>query len=308
MRGRILAAATAVTALAAAGWATTQPAAAPLLAGATDAAAPTVATQSILFEDATSEADDALLARAEEELTRRCMRDLGLPYYPGRSEPPYTRQPTASGGYGLARDFRAWPHGLVRQQVDFLQGLVGAEGQAYSDALNGTARAYTSLTLPTGLVVGFSRSGCVAEARRTVYGDVEAHAGFSGWRNILRGEAALGANAQPALVEALDRWRECMRSMGEPTETHPEDISSRLRGQFAEKGPTPALAAEEVRLAALDMTCRTQSNFDAAQIAAREVSLQVVKSKRAAVLNEFLEWRSASLERAANLIQGTDSS
>ncbi|GID30449.1 hypothetical protein [Paractinoplanes brasiliensis] len=164
--------------------------------------------------------EQSLLRRTEHALTRDCMARRGYPY-PAAGTDTVLDDPWRPDldsrrrhGYGFAR-----PGPSAGR---YPPGLTGSQRSGYESALSGERRA--TLRLSSGPRFTFATTGCLAESRIRLYGDVmdAARADYVPQEafNALLPHIA----ADPDLHEATRKWSSCMRGRG-----HPYDSMSAAR-------------------------------------------------------------------------------
>ncbi|MEU3427873.1 hypothetical protein [Streptomyces gardneri] len=219
-------------------------------------------------------ADDRLLHDAEQRLLRDCMRRHGFTYevFPLDDDSGAT-----DFVYVLDDEDRARRHGYgsdLRRQRDartasdpnraYFAALPADRKAAALAAANGTSPKGLTVTLPGGGSLQRSDTGCVAESRRGLYGDLGAW-----FRASARVEALVRIRrsrvvADPGYRERLGAWRECMRRAGHafaaPADARAAALSpERPLGREREV----ALALAEVRCGRDAELARTARDLDA---------------------------------------------
>jgi hypothetical protein len=205
-----------------------------------------------------------LLERAEDVLTRQCMRRHGFRYHTATPPTVEERQGT---GYVLADVAWAREHGygtrirdrwLAAKQrnpnVAYYATLSPADRRRYDRALDGGPdRSRVSVKLPTGGTVTSVMGGCTATANEALYGDRAT------WFRADKVATNLRPLYVPAIMRdtrfttALAAWRRCMAARGHRYADPPE-IRARLPRLTKDLGPDEAHSFE-VRLAVAEATC-----------------------------------------------------
>ncbi|MET9484992.1 hypothetical protein [Streptomyces sp. NPDC006638] len=242
----------------------------------------------------------SLLRWAEEELTHRCMVDRGFPQ-------PYG--PTAHG-----RDDTAWRPDLDARRIrgygfteaaptaddQYPAGLPVTQRARYARALTGDRDHRASLRLSSGPEFTFSASGCLAEGRAGLYGDVMAAAKVSYVPQEAH-NAIYGRIAQdPVMARALARWASCMKRRGHP---YPSMEAARAAARHGPGGTDDARADRqfEVRTAVADAECALAADVPgAAESAGRRHAVGLTSEQRRD-LNSATDLRAAALVRAREL-------
>jgi len=216
----------------------------------------------------------ALLAVREDEFVAGCMREEGFSYTPasagfsdaGRSiEPPeLTVERARVYGYQWPELPEAEPNGsgnmppIGNSEDDALH--------AWGEALQGAGDDMASIELSFGLL-SIPRDGCRGEARAWVAGDIETYLGWVaalGEIDGLRNQSISRTEADPLVMDVLDRWRVCMRAEGfdvneiyeAPSLAWSKDVVQPTDGQHI----APP-SDWEIGVAVADATCRDSSGY-----------------------------------------------
>ncbi|QES10241.1 hypothetical protein DEJ44_34525 [Streptomyces venezuelae] len=182
-------------------------------------------------------AQDALLKAAEHRLVADCMKGHGL---------SPTSRPRAPD-----------------------------EDRAFRAALFGTGPRELSVTLATGATVTAHEDGCLADARRRLYGDQRRWFRAQVVVDNLRAEAQARIRADPAHRAALERWTRCVTPRGAPRPDRPD----------------PAVAAR----------CSRESGLDQVRARLEAAELVTVRALRRDELTTYRQLRDRALLRAAEL-------
>jgi hypothetical protein len=268
---------------------------------AADAGSGTVAPRSSATARSLSSAERAVLLLAQERLVSRCMRAKGLTYHAvGPSSAELEAEDAAAHaleraygsddverarreGYGLSRlqKTTAAAGDPVRDHPNtrLVQSMSPAQQQAYTVALFGESGDMAALDLPGGMQLSVSVTGCVAEARKSLYGDVRRYLRLQVLVENIGGDAVRRVLEDPRYVRAVAAWRACMADHG-----------------YRYREATDALAAmADRRTAVRDATCnrsarvaatgrRLQAKVTAALAADREGDIQAYRELQATAL------------------------
>jgi hypothetical protein len=210
-----------------------------------------------------STADRDSLNRAEEILIARCMSAEGFRY--ALVVPSIAR--VGSRPVGIVLDDAAWAavHGYGSADADRVDAIVAANPnptyalslppgrrRAYQVALVGIRARDLQARLPDGRVIDGSGDGCIATARRQLYGDLP------GW---FRADAVLSAlepsveqrvRRDPAFAAGVAAWAACIHRAGYQADT-PDELRAGLRAG----GPRSA----EITLAVAEARCGASSGL-----------------------------------------------
>ncbi|WP_051695773.1 hypothetical protein [Streptomyces sp. NRRL S-244] len=209
-----------------------------------------------------SPADTRLLERAEQILISRCMDGRGFPYAVTEAPDDTARsfpygvddiEWARAHGYG-GRDQRA---AAQAREADpnqrYFRGLSASGRAAARTALMGSTPVGLSATAPTGMTITASAEGCIADAERTLYGDLAT------WFRVKVVTMNLGPVREARVHEdgqyaqAVGQWAACMRAAGRPYAN--PDASRQAAARFGESMPPAEADAAEAELAVVEATC-----------------------------------------------------
>ncbi|MDN0199266.1 hypothetical protein [Streptomyces sp. S.PNR 29] len=198
--------------------------------------------------------DQRALLGAEDELTRRCMAGRGFDY-PVRSDfSPYednSWRPDLNvrhaRGYGFSESGPS-------SDDQYPPGLPAAKRADYARALTGDPDRRATLRLSTGPEFTFATTGCIAESRISLFGDVTSAAKVSyvpqEAYNAIHGRIA----DDPAMRQAMQRWRSCMKDRGFSF-TSMEGSRAAARRSYDVAENEDAARRSEIRIAVADGEC-----------------------------------------------------
>ncbi len=201
-------------------------------------------------------AQDDLLKSAESTLVRRCLTERQVTARAeggdgqGRGAAPRREFP-----YGIDDPGWAARHGFgIPVERSSRQQEAGAskEQQRLSDALFGTGRRELSTRTATGLVVQANSDGCLAEAQRVLYGDLDRWFRTEVTVNNLAAAAHRRVTQDPVHRAALARWSRCVA----PVQQADSPGELRSAWQRRARGLTPREAtALQQRFAVAEARC-----------------------------------------------------
>lgn len=237
-----------------------------------------------------------VLSWAEQELTGRCMRKNGFAYEvdapPGTSEDMETLP--SLGGFGTpltvetARD--GYPEVNAADPVT-KDAEPGGTRRGFDRTLDDEHARQVHIEIP-GLAVGASTRGCVAEARRRLYGSVRNYLMVE---YLAQGVRQFGSRAldDPAVRRSLETYETCMRGRGYAAANPGQ--ARRIATRRSEG------AAAEVQMAISDARCQEEAGvyaaLDAAVWRAAAPWLETTK----AAFTSTAEVRSRAMGEAADL-------
>jgi hypothetical protein len=246
----------------------------------------------------TFRSDQRALSRAEAVLTGRCMAANGFAF-PVAVTNPYDDDEwrpdlrvRRERGYGLRAAGRSG-------ESEYLRRLSPAQRHAYERALSGSRNTAT-LRLSGGQEFTYGTSGCTAEGRAGLYGDVASavRVFYVPQQAHLQVRQRL-VDAAP-MREAIARWTTCMSQRGLP---YPSMAAARAAAAAA---AGPAAVALERRIAVADGECAlavgtTEVVDRVGRAYAAELPIEQIHE-----LNAVAAVRARALQRASELGQGSN--
>lgn len=244
----------------------------------------------------------AILGWAEEAAVAACVRRRGLPYDVGPYVPDI-RAPVTLAGRPLsvryARRFGYGSSAAVARGVK--QGTRGESlGAEMRRALEPAGAPRVRVRLPGGYVASAARHGCIAEARRTVYGSVRDFLLVTYGPQIVR--LRLLAHLEEALQtprvrQAAADYAACMARAGYRIRT-PRAASRIGARRF---GGDPDVSPAERRLAVADATCQEHSQvYGAISLALTDLGEDVLV-RRGPFVERLVEVVRAAVSRAGRI-------
>jgi hypothetical protein len=245
--------------------------------------------------------DQRLLVRAERESTRRCMAARGFDYpapvgNPTGGDDPWRPDLDArrSHGYGFtdpgpSADSQYPPDLPVGKRAD------------YARALSGDPDRRATLRLSSGPQFTFATTGCIAEGRIKLFGDVVGAARVAyvpqEAYNAMHGRIADDAG----MHEAMQRWGACMTSRG-----YPYTSMSAARADVGRKSGAAGSSASarqfEIQVAVADGECALAAGVpELVDRAGRRYAAELAAEQRRD-LNLAAELRAEGLRRARDLV------
>jgi hypothetical protein len=173
-----------------------------------------------------------------------------------------------SVGYGF-ESYLA-DHAVWLESVD----LTGGEAQAYEDSLSpeeadrywrdfgGTEAERIEIVERDGSGSSRAGGGCLAEADRALYGDIEREMRLQDARGTAQSDIWMATLADPSVVQALNAWRDCLAGRGVQWADPHQAFDAALR--YAQGGDH----TQERLIASADAACKVESGLDRAVDAA----------------------------------------
>jgi hypothetical protein len=274
------------------------------------AAPKAVGHSNIPLSSGLDEDEERLLSYAEATLASRCMAKRGLKYV-ARMAPRDDRRRAKWGtedvayarkhGYGV--ELASSVDKFVREDPNANLGLSPDQQRTWEEAYFGTDSTRIRVTLPDGDQYEAPGTGCLAEARKELYGDLQQQTRLFYYMQALRLDAANMVKADPAYLAAVDRWRRCMQSRGY---SYPnplgaiEDATLSYR-RFGPKGHARA-RTREIQIAVADATCGKQSKLVAVATEKERLYQSQVMQEHEGDVVAFHELYSVALGRAKRLL------
>jgi hypothetical protein len=240
--------------------------------GADAARAPSaeLTARAVLTLTGTSLRQEWDIARAQQQFVVRCMNSQGLRYLTSSQGPEPTLRTVTATALGSGRPATygitlGSPGGKTGPgpEDQYVSRLPGPARTRYTAAYSGTAPAQGTLVLPSGMVIHYGTSGCLAQARAELFGSVRA---------------AIADMYLPADTEILfdrfldsDRpylttlhiWQHCMATAGWHFATPRAAILS-IASLAARPGTSATkLNTRQTALADQDVTCNAHSQLRA---------------------------------------------
>ncbi|MER6438644.1 hypothetical protein ABT275_20140 [Streptomyces sp. NPDC001185] len=189
-----------------------------------------------------SAAQERLIAKARDGLTRACMRRFGLDYHPADAAVP--EAPTSSDRrYGISDPREAERYGY--HLAPSPRTVPVASTDPSYPVLYGTAATYHGKEVPKG--------GCGAEAVRTW----EKQRPATEAADVARDIAINGFNkslSDPSVIKATRAWASCMKGQGFP---YPSPLSPPHDFDL----DTPSVSDEERKVAVADLSCKERTDL-----------------------------------------------
>jgi hypothetical protein len=257
---------------------------------------------------------------AERKLLRVCMRAQGIDYtYPAwevsqgkQAAEERLRAAVSSPEKAFANPAWAKVHGYGFSETAmraYAGKHVGLDG---GPALSAKADAAFSGTGPMETVdlgngqgqLGYSTTGCAADATRGLYGDLKQFQTLSSLTSNIAGDLHVRVMADPAVSTSLGRWRRCMSSRGWTTLVDKADgqdgAYQRVYGAYSSKQSNARQL--ELSIAPADAECTVSSGYGVSAAAAEIVVAKSASRRLSGTIAPFLEMRGRALTRAAKVL------
>jgi len=255
---------------------------------------------------------DHLLQWSELVLAGRCMTDRGFDFAvdaappdveAGADDSPYGRDDVAwaaQHGYGIGD-----PAAPAGEHADpnhaYVEALSTRRQQEFTAALFGTRDDAVTTKTVDGLTLSTNRTGCLADARRALYGgDLDRWFRLDVWVDDLNQLIVARVHADPGYQQALAAWRECLQAKGfsaaDPQSARADVLESYRRL------PTEQARDRERAEAVADAECAAQHRLVAiGDQLHRAVTSEVVGDRRND-LDDYRKLRSGAVAQAVQLL------
>jgi hypothetical protein len=270
---------------------------------------------------ALSSSDRAFLILAQEKLVARCMQAKGLTYHAVGPSSAELEAEDAAGraperaygsddverarqeGYGLARQPGLGAAGTGAPVQDhpntrLVQSMSPARQRAYAVALFGEARDMVTLHLPDGVQLSVSVAGCVAEARRALYGNVQRYLRLEYMVQNAGGEVVRRVLKDSRYARAVTAWRACMAGQGYRYEEATDAYAAMASRYDQRAGARAEVRRQERQLAVTDATCNRSARVAATGRRLHEEVAAIVAAQREGDVLAYRELQATALERA----------
>ncbi|WP_327048913.1 hypothetical protein OG320_14105 [Microbispora sp. NBC_01189] len=235
-----------------------------------------------------------VLTLAEERLVQECMARRGHTYW------PITPEPVTGSDEQRTVDLpgrRAHGYGLAVKQPGPPRVGPDEDKPPFQRAMFGDRKREGQLRLPNGSTLSFPTSGCVPEARATLYGDQLLWARVDAVPQVVR--TTLRAEG-PELTKARAQWAACMATAGYRY-TDSRAAVADLAAAYQREN-TPALRAREIAVATADGECALRAHVPSTESALRRAQAQRLPAAERREISELAEAHCAAYRRAEGVL------
>ncbi|MBB5869975.1 hypothetical protein F4553_003354 [Allocatelliglobosispora scoriae] len=204
-------------------------------------------------------------------------------------------------GYGWGPARRAGGKGSYADANQaYTKTLTKPQEQRYTQDFFGDRQTVVTVKRADGAEVSTSSTGCLADARRTLFGDlarwVPLDVRFSG----IDGEVIPLVLAEPEVKASLAEWRACMGRAGHSVE-NPTDARDKARALYSAMEFEPAWAAERA-MATADATCVVQSRLRTIGDRLQARHLKGLLRDSAGEIESYRTLRTGAVQRARSMV------
>jgi hypothetical protein len=249
------------------------------------------------------------LDEAEAKLTAQCMRQRGFELYVKERPEPRREFPYGNADPGFARQHGlGFDTGTIAQAVannpnkTYVDKLPASRRHEYAEALDG-ASLDLSVTAPNGYTAQKSSQGCVADAQRRLYGDLERWFRVSTLVEQLANEVSQSVHADSRYRHAVEEWARCMATRGYiaaspgALRAQYESAAEQRRDERGEPGPIPL---NEISAALAEVHCANRSDLPQVGSAVFAEHHAAVQTRHRELIDEQSRLQMAALDRAAS--------
>jgi hypothetical protein len=214
--------------------------------------------RSVLTSTAASLRVDWYLTGAANRLTARCMQRMGFTYVtPDIGPEPSLHTITAySLGTGHPATYGVTPESLADPPAEPDEKRAG-----YTIAFAGLSSQVASVTLATGDSYSYETGGCLADARKKLYGSTRAFVVSFYLVQDERGLFVRFTGTDRPYLSALHSWRACMKAAEFPAKS-PEDAADSLqRLILVHHAGTAETMRRQTAMAEADTACDKRSRL-----------------------------------------------
>lgn len=273
-----------------------------------------------IITSALSPEEHALIVNAHGALVETCMQALGWDFEVGTASAL-----TESGGAGSMSELEQWTfadaasagtrgYGLedyLAAHAEFIQRMQeGSEGHipdpasmSPEDAARfeldyfGTEEEQVVIVERDGSRAGQPGGGCIGDASRAVYGDIEMEMRLRDARGTAESDIWLTTLDDGAVNDALNAWKSCVREQGFEFEGPHQAYDVALSAAQAED------FQREFEIATIDASCKEETGLARAVEAAFVAATNEVLPELESDLIALQQFEADALERAKEILQ-----
>ena len=203
----------------------------------------------------------------------------------------------AEHGFGIVEGF---------SDIDPMQAIVDRlsepQRQRYMLDLLGPSTAVRYVKLNLGGAGLYGSNGCLAEARKKIYGDIGLYLYLTQDLQTLHQQLLVSSKRAAVYSQALNAWTSCMSTAGKRF-PNPVMAADSIRTAMAKRAlPLAKLQADEKRLAVVAATCDLHSALSAQLRQAFTASIRAISGLTRAWLDPLIQARSIALTNATQII------
>jgi hypothetical protein len=240
----------------------------------------------------------AVIYRALQRLTQRCMSEQGFAYHQDAWEatPPQTDAPLyinvpalRRDGYGLYQVVTAErekkPQTPPDPNAGYLKSLTSAQRQRWNTAL--ASGPEMAVTIPDGGQATFQPGGCYAKSYDQIYGSYEKWTVVDAYATDLEAKVRTEALWSNVWILAQERWARCLASGGYDYATEAGAVHAVSTWYHAPAARPSRVHQLELRLARQDAACTDSVRLNQAGRAAIDAAATLPADQ----LSVLLTWQ-----------------
>ncbi|WP_150494565.1 hypothetical protein [Streptomyces kanamyceticus] len=267
--------------------------------------------------DAVAGLMDGIGARssAEEELIRQCMAERGFRYVkapddtaPVKMSADYAISPDEAEerGYGLRAQMKSAANAPRDANNDALRALPTSQREKWQNAFSGGREApMMKVSVPEVGQMQTRDGGCVAKARKQLYGSLEQFLKLVTFQGNFAGQMQQRAARDPRVTALDKRWSTCMKNHGYAGLAGPSKAAVRAGDTYKERGPQAAFTFETA-IAGADATCQERLSYAPRRRLVEDLYLTAGMHKYEAEVTAVRELNRDAQERARRVLSGRD--
>ena len=267
--------------------------------------------------------ENAIVVNAHGAVVAACMQELGWdfevvtvtaetnsagPDWPSNLEQWTFADVSSAESVGYGFEVYLAEHAVWLKTVD----PTGGESQAYVDSLSpedseryyvdfwGTDAERIEITERDGSGSGRAGGGCLGDADRALYGDIEREMWLIDARGTAQSDIWMATLEDPLVIQALNAWRDCLAGRGvhwaDPQQAREAALSYARAGDHA----------QERLIAGADAACKVESGLDRAVDAAFLAATNAVLPALEADLIALQELEEEALVRARGILANAE--
>lgn len=247
------------------------------------------------------------LDRADDELTRSCLRKAGFDYPLGPVTTPRTSDDEVAVVDLATRrryGYQVTQHAPVPTPAPadrYVAGLSASDQALFRRALFGPDGAIGVVELPGGQGIQVHTQGCEARSRARLAGDLAEWELVQHLPEQLNDQLTTRVLKSREYLATLARWRTCMAGSGYPYPS-PEAAHQDIVDRYARSTVVPGLAARERAVATADGECALRLHLIASAVTDRRaLASGLPAADRRGLVDAATRWTSA-VQKATNVL------
>ncbi|MEU1146905.1 hypothetical protein ABZ380_15125 [Streptomyces sp. NPDC005901] len=252
---------------------------------------------------------------AEEELIRQCMTARGFRYIkapddttPVKTAADYAISPQQAEerGYGLRAQLESTANAPRDANNDALSALPASRREKWQTAFSGgRAAPMVKVSVPEVGQMQTRDGGCIAKARRQLYGSLEQFLKLLTFQGNFAGQMEQRAARDPRVTALNGRWSACMTKRDHPGLAEPSKAAVRAGDTYRSRNAEDAFTFERA-IAEADATCQQRLHYVPRRRLVEDLYLTAGMRKYEAEVTAVREMNRDAQERARRILSGRD--